>query len=65
MIIDITGVILIPGDQGKSCPGNALIRVCNAAVKNAIIKCAVLDKPHVRIVRTKIVPIQVKCTTTS
>ena len=22
MIIDITGVILIPGDRGKSCPGN-------------------------------------------
>lgn len=22
MIVDITGVILVPGNQGKDCPGN-------------------------------------------
>ena len=22
MIVDITGIILIPGNQGKDCPGN-------------------------------------------
>ena len=24
MIVDITGVILVPGDHGKDCPGNGM-----------------------------------------
>ncbi len=25
MIIDITGTVLIPGDQGRNCPGNGTV----------------------------------------
>ena len=41
MIIDITGTILIPGNQGKDCPGTENIPVLTAAVMNVIICSAV------------------------
>ena len=36
MYIDVTGIILIPGNYGSDCPGNGMVPAWNAAVMNAI-----------------------------
>ncbi len=38
MIVDVTGIVLIPGNGGKDCPGNGLV----AGVECACDECGYL-----------------------
>ncbi len=65
MIIDVTGIELIPGEKGIHCPGNGTHKNSQgsffpAAVKNAPTFCAVrrtTPKWSAKHARTRIVPV--------
>ena len=45
MIVDITGVILIPGNGGKDCPGNGEFGTCCCDECDYMICCFGDEKP--------------------
>ena len=48
MIVDITGIILIPGNGGKDCPGNGETGDCCCDECDYMMCCFDDEKPNCR-----------------